>query len=201
MRVRSPWVRRPECRWDSAGAVRISRRAAFAAAALAALAVPAPVATQPIVPPCEPVLVHATAEASPLARFNLGAAPGREGCGLAELVGAWSPFGLAVMRSGHLHHELRLVVDLPPPEGTARYIAWLATPALDRISMLGTVTPGEPLTAPVHWNKMIVVVSREDAAPPADAPRWSGPVVLIGRSRSALLENLMGHSIFRRPEM
>ncbi len=180
---------------------RIPRRPAFATAALTTLALPLPATAQPIVPPCEPVLNHATAEVSPLARFNLGAAPGREGCGLAELVGAWSPFGLAVMRSGHLHQELRLVVDLPPPEGTARYIAWLATPALDRISMLGTVTPGEPLTAPVHWNKMIVVVSREDSAPPADAPRWSGPVVLIGRSRSALLENLMGHSIFRRPEM
>ena len=201
MRARSPWARRPECRRDSAGAVRISRRAGFAAAALAALALPAPATAQPIVPPCEPVLDYATPEVSPLARFNLGAAPGREGCGLAELVGAWSPFGLAVMRSGHLHQQLRLVVDLPRAEGTERYIAWLATPALDRISMLGAVTPGEPFTAPVHWNKLIVVVSREDAAPPADAPRWSGPVVLIGRSRSALLENLMGHSIFRRPEM
>jgi len=47
--------------------------------------------------------------------------------------------------------------------------------------MLGAVTPGEPFTAPVHWNKMIVVVSREDAVPPVDAPRWSGPEVLIGR--------------------
>ncbi len=180
---------------------RIPRRTAFATAALAALAVPLPAAAQPIVPPCEPVLEHATAEVSPLARFNLGATPGREGCGLAELVGAWSPFGIAVMRSGHLRQELRLVLDLPPAEGTARYVAWLATPALDRISVLGAVTPGEPFTAPVHWNKMIVVVSREDADPPADARRWSGPVVLIGRSRSALLENLMGHSIFRRPEM
>ena len=179
---------------------RIPRRGAFAFAFAAAFAAP-PATAQPIVPPCESVLDHATAEVSPLARFNLGAAPGREGCGLAELVGAWSPFGLAVMRSGHLHQELRLVVDLPPAEGTARYIAWLATPSLDRISVLGAVTPGEPFTAPVHWNKMIVVVSREVAAPPAGAPRWSGPVVLIGRSRSALLENLMGHSIFRRPEM
>ena len=179
----------------------IARRTAFAFAVLATLALPAPATAQPIISPCEPVLDRATAEISPLARFNLGAAPGREGCGLAELAGAWSPFGLAVMRSGHLPRELRLVVDLPPAEGAARYVAWLATPELDRISMLGAVTPGEPFTAPVHWNKMIVVVSLEDAAPPADAPRWSGPVVLIGRSRSALLENLMGHSIFRRAEM
>ena len=47
----------------------------------------------------------------------------------------------------------------------------------------------------------MIVVSHEDGVPAADAPRWSGPVVLLGRSRSALLENLMGHSIFRRAEM
>lgn len=180
-----------------------------------------PATAQPVVPPCEPVLDHATAEVSHLARFNLGPAPGRDGCGLAELVGAWSPFGLAVMRSGHLDQELRLVVDLPPLEGGAqppggaprtpdgapppltapRYVAWVATPDLDRIEALGTVTPGVPFAVPVHWNKIMIVVSREDAPPAADAPRWSGPVVLLGRSRSALLENLMGHSIFRRAEM
>lgn len=178
-----------------------------------------PATAQPVVPPCDPVLDHATVEVSDLARFNLGPAPGREGCGLAELVGAWSPFGLGVMRSGHLDQELRLVVDLPPLEGGAqssdvtrpdgappsadapRYVAWVATPDLDRIEALGTVTSGEPFAVPVHWNKIMIVVSREEGPPAADQARWSGPVVLIGRSRSALLENLMGHSIFRRAEM
>lgn len=160
-----------------------------------------PATAQPVVPPCEPVLDHATAEVSDLARFNLGPAPGREGCGLAELVGAWSPFGLGVMRSGHLDQELRLVVDLPPADDEGRYVAWVATPALDRIEALGTVSPGVPFAVPVHWNKIIIVVSREEGPPAAGAPRWSGPVVLLGRSRSALLENLMGHSIFRRAEM
>ena len=115
---------------------------------------------------------HATAEVSDLGRFNLGPAPGREGCGLAELVGAWSPFGLAVMRSGHLDQELRLVLDLPALEVGAgvsedgpRYVAWVATPALDRIEALGTVAPGEPFAAPVHWNKIVIVVSREDGPP------------------------------------
>ena len=171
-------------------------------------------AAQPVVPPCEPVLNHATPEISDLARFNLGPAPGSEGCGLAELVGAWSPFGLGVMRSGHLDQELRLVLDLPPledgteppegappPQAAPRYIAWVATPDLGRIEALGTVTPGQPFVVPVHWNKIMVVVSREEGAPAADQPRWRGPIVLIGRSRSALLENLMGHSIFRRAEM
>lgn len=177
-------------------------------AALGGTAFSLPAMAQPVVPPCEPVLDHATAEVSDLARFNLRPTPGREGCGLAELVGAWSPFGLAVMRSGHLEQELRLVLDLPALEGGAelsedgpRYVAWVATPALDRIEALGTVASGEPFAAPVHWNKIAIVVSREDGAPAADAPRWSGPVVLLGRSRSALLENLMGHSIFRRAEM
>ncbi len=189
------------------------RRASPCVAALLGIALTGaagalPATAQPVVPPCEPVLDHATAEVSDLGRFNLGAAPGREGCGLAELVGAWSPFGLAVMRSGHLDQELRLVLDLPTLEGEAglsedgpRYVAWVATPALDRIEALGTVASGEPFAAPVHWNKIVIVVSREDGAPAADAPRWSGPVVLLGRSRSALLENLMGHSIFRRAEM
>ena len=176
--------------------------------ALGGTALSVPAMAQPVVPPCEPVMSHATADVSDLGRFNLGPAPGREGCGLAELVGAWSPFGLAVMRSGHLDQELRLVLDLPALEGGAelpedgpRYVAWVATPALDRIEALGTVAPGEPFAAPVHWNKIVIVVSREDGPPAPDAPRWSGPVVLLGRSRSALLENLMGHSIFRRAEM
>ena len=177
-------------------------------------AVAGPATAQPVVPPCEPVLDHATSEISDLARFNLGPAPGREGCGLAELVGSWSPFGLGVMRSGHLDQELRLVVDLPPLEGETgrtegapppptapRYVAWVATPDLGRIEALGTVMPGEPFAVPVHWNKIMIVVSREEGPPSADQVRWSGPIVLIGRSRSALLENLMGHSIFRRAEM
>ena len=185
-----------------------------------------PASAQPVVPPCEPVLDHATVEVSDLARFNLGPAPGREGCGLAELVGAWSPFGLGVMRSGHLDQELRLVVDLPPledparlrpgspppggdpprgdvapPPTGARYVAWVATPDLHRIEALGTVTPGVPFAVPVHWNKIMIVVSREEGPPTADQARWRGPIMILGRSRSALLENLMGHSIFRRAEM
>lgn len=184
---------------------RLAPLAALLGAALGDATVAGPAIAQPVVPPCEPVMERATAEVSHLARFNLGPAPGREGCGLAELVGAWSPFGLAVMRSGHLDQELRLVVDLPPlesePATGARYVAWVATPALDRIEPLGAVTPGEPFAAPVHWNKIVIVVSREDGPPAADAARWSGPVVLLGRSRSALLQSLMGHSIFRRAEM
>lgn len=174
---------------------------ALPGAVLSGTALAGPAAAQPVVPPCEPVEDHATAEVAHLARFNLGPVPGREGCGLAELVGAWSPFGLAVMRSGHLEQELRLVLDLPPAGSGARYVAWAATPALDRIKALGTVTPGEPFPALVHWNKIVIVVSREDRPPAADAPRWSGPVVLLGRSRSALMQSLMGHSIFRRAEM
>ena len=173
--------------------------AGLANLALAALTVPA--LAQPIVPPCEPVLDRATPEVSELARFNLGPTAGSEGCGLAELAGMWSPFGIAVSRSGHLHQELRLSVDLPAIEGTARYVAWAATPSLDRIMALGTVTPGEVFAAPVDWNKIVIVVSREEGPPDADAPRWSGPIVLLGRSRGALLQNLMGHSIFRRAEM
>jgi len=180
---------------------RVPPLAALLGTALVGSAAAGPATAQPVVPPCDPVLGHATGEVSDLARFNLGPTAGREGCGLAELVGAWSPFGLAVMRSGHLDQELRLVLDLPPTDGEGQYVAWVATPALDRIEALGIVTPGEPFAAPVHWNKIVIVVSREDGLPAADAPRWSGPIVLLGRSRSALLENLMGHSILRRAEM
>ena len=176
---------------------------AFLGAATCASLPTVPAVAQPVIPLCEPVVSHATPELSPTAHFNLGPAPGRTGCGLAELVGRWSPFGLAVMRSGHLEHDLRLVVDLPSAteQGGAIYVAWLATPALDRIMPLGKIAPGEPMTAPVHWNKMLVVVSLEDGPPRPDQARWNGPVVLIGRSRSALMENMMGHSIFRRAEM
>ena len=203
LRRRHAMERRPSRSWPVAlrSVAAAVAAAPGLAAALSAPVLARPAAAQPIVPPCEPVLHHATAEVAHLARFNLGPAPGREGCGHAELVGVWSPFGLAVMRSGHLPHELRLVLDLPPATDGARYVAWLATPALDRIEALGTIVSHELFVKTVHWNKMVVVVSLEDGPAAPDQTRWSGPVVLIGRSRSALLENLMGHSIFRRAEM
>ncbi len=79
-------------------------------------------------------------------------------------------------------------------------MAWLATPALDRIERLGEVQNDALFTAEVDWNKMLVVVSHEAADAPLDAPRWQGRLVLLGRARAALLQNVMGHSIFQRAE-
>ncbi len=107
----------------------------------------------------------------------------------------WSPFDVAVNLDGSLRYDLVITVSGLPPAADGRYVAWLATPALDRVERLGAVANGTPLVRPVDWNQILVVVTRE----PADSgARWSGPTVLLGRSRSALIRPLMGHSIFRK---
>ena len=77
------------------------------------------------------------------------------------------------------------------------YVAWLATPNMDRLVRIGEVRNREPLTMRVDFNKVMIVVTGEQAAaPPMD--QWSGPIALVGRSRSALMQSLLGHSIFNR---
>ena len=178
------------------------RRARVGVALVGALIAPAGALDAQVPDPCEPLQPIASSLLSSHYRFAMGPTSAMpDACGLAELLPVASPFGLAVSGTGHLQYDLRVVghglSDLDSPD--TRYVVWLATPALDRIQPLGPLGPDAELRARVDWNKILLVVSREPAdVVPGD--RWSGPVVLLGRSRSALLQSLMGHSIFNRAE-
>ena len=116
--------------------------------------------------------------------------------GSVTLARAWSPFGMTVSTDGHPVYDAVLTVSgLPSPPAGAQYVAWLATPLLDRVERLGTVMNATPLVRRVDWNQLLVVVTLE---PPGAGDRRTGPTVLVGRSRSALIRPLWGHSIFQR---
>ena len=134
--------------------------------------------------------------ASPNAAFPLTPATGYPAAlGQVALRRRWSPFGITVDSAGVLAYDAVITVSGLPPASGGGYVAWLATPSLDRVERLGPIANGEPLVRPVSWNQLLVVVTLERADSLA---RWAGPTVLSGRSRSALIRPLFGHSLFRK---
>ena len=115
--------------------------------------------------------------------------------GVAHLTFRESPFGIAVSATGHYRYDVELVVDnLRPPE-SGRYVAWLSTPDLKNVVRLGPLT--ERVRGQTDWNKFLVIVTLEDPAPP-DQPRWQGPVVMRGLSRSGLMHTMAGHGPYEQ---
>lgn len=115
--------------------------------------------------------------------------------GRVTLRRVWSPFGVTVGMDGHLIYDAIVMVSgLPAAAPGSAYVAWLATPELDRVRLLGHVTPDTALVARVDWNQFLVIVTLETGRP---GTRWAGPMVLQGRSRSSLIRPLWGHSLFR----
>lgn len=106
-----------------------------------------------------------------------------------------SPFGLAVTRDGTIAHRVEVSVQAPEAPGGGTYVAWAADPNLERIVRLGEVRPGGAVSGEVVLNKFMVFVTLEDA-PAAEAERWRGPVVLVGRSRSARIQSMASHGSF-----
>jgi len=146
-----------------------------------------------------PTAVSPTA-ASPSAvsdSFPLRPASDRAGAaGRVVLRRVWSPFGVTVSRDGSLVWDAVVTAHglTPAPEGAA-YVVWLATPELDRVQRAGDIDNASAVTARVSWNQFLVIVTLESGRPGA---RWAGPTVLLGRSRSALIAPLWGHSLFQR---
>ncbi len=135
----------------------------------------------------------------PQRTFALTASRGVEATGRVTLRQIWSPFGVSVGPDGHVEQDLVLTVDgLRPVGQDSVYVAWLSTPDLSRVEPLGVLGPAGTLEGRLtDWSKLMVVVTAEASRPPSGA-RWSGAIVLNGRTRSALMAPLWGHSIFRR---
>jgi hypothetical protein len=58
---------------------------------------------------------------------------------------------------------------------------------------LGAIRNDAPLRTRADWNKFTIVVSAEGT--PIRA-RWSGTIVLSGRSPSSLMQSFAGHSFY-----
>jgi hypothetical protein len=135
---------------------------------------------------------------APPPRFRL--APtyrARVAVGSVVLTPSASPFGLAVSRDGTFNYDLDIQADDLPSASSlgaySTYEAWVATPKLDMVRALGVVENGHVLHAHADWNKFTVFVTAE--APPI-GKKWSGAVVLVGRSPSSLMQSFAGHPFY-----
>ncbi len=117
--------------------------------------------------------------------------------GAAEVFYADSPFGVSIAPDGSYVQRLEIRIDgLEPARGGA-YVVWVTTPSLDRVELLGTLDGDHRLSGHVLWNKFLVVISLEPELE-SPGPRWSGPIVLRGMSRSGLMHTLAGHGPFEQ---
>jgi hypothetical protein len=131
-------------------------------------------------------------------RFRLSpTGKAREASGWVEFSLAASPFGLPVTRDGRVVYDLAITVDaLPLPSEFGSYTtyeAWLATPKLDVARDLGPIRNGTTVRARADWNKFMVFVSAESTP---IKRKWTGPIVLVGRSPSASMQSFAGHPFY-----
>jgi hypothetical protein len=127
-----------------------------------------------------------------------GVGPSSRMAGKAILTPARSPFGIATTADGFVVLDIEVeAAALPPPTsfGAAHttYVAWVADHNLERIERIGSFLPGGKARGRVAMNKYLVVITAE---PKGDGARWTGPIVLRGRSPSSYLTNFSGHTMF-----
>ncbi|HEX6938266.1 MAG TPA: hypothetical protein VF158_02560 [Longimicrobiales bacterium] len=113
--------------------------------------------------------------------------------GTVRLAFSASPFGVSVTRDGHHAYDAVLTVADLPATGGAALVAWVATPALDRVHKLGALDRDGRVEGRIRFNKFLIFVTAE---PSADVDRWSGPILLRGISPSGRMHSLAGHGPF-----
>lgn len=120
----------------------------------------------------------------------LPAAMGGEAEGWVELTPPPSPFGVSVTPQGRHVHALTVridglpeISDLAGPGGA--YVAWATPLELEPVIKLGTVSNGETRLGRLALNKYLLLISAENSD---TVTVRRGPLVLRGRSPSALME-------------
>ena len=118
------------------------------------------------------------------------------GSGNAAGIGAVSykstPFGIAIAPDGSYVYDLNISIDRLLPARKGRYVAWVSTPDLQQIKRLGPLDDAHVIRGVVDWNKFLVIITLEEELS-EDKPKWKGPVVLRGLSRSGLMHTMAGH--------
>ncbi|GIV58087.1 MAG: hypothetical protein KatS3mg042_1000 [Rhodothermaceae bacterium] len=120
----------------------------------------------------------------------------RQARGTADVTFARSPFGVALTPEGHYVYDLTVRVAGLPPEAGGAYVVWVATPDLGTVARVGPLGADGTARGRVHFNKYLVIVTREPAGAAAD--RWTGPVVLRGLSKSGFMHTMAGHGPFQQ---
>jgi hypothetical protein len=119
--------------------------------------------------------------------------------GLARLVYASSPFGIAVTIDGVDRYDVRLSLKgMPAPSALGpykAYVAWQVSTDLSHWKPLGEVRNGTNVVGTTDLNKFLLVITAEASA---NADTHQGPIVLHGTSPSGWLENFLTHDAFFR---
>ncbi len=119
--------------------------------------------------------------------------------GLARLVYASSPFGIAVTVDGVDRYDVRLnIKGMPAPSSLGpykAYVAWQVTTDLSKWKRLGPVRNGTTVVGTTDLNKFLLVITAEASA---TSDTHHGPIVLHGTSPSGWLENFLTHDAFFR---
>jgi hypothetical protein len=117
--------------------------------------------------------------------------------GWVQLTPAVSPFAVSVSRDGRLEYDLDITAHDLPPVGWlgayTGYVAWLASPNLEVVRRLGAIGNDSTIHATADWNKFTVIVTAE---PAKVGQKWSGAVVLVGRSPSSLMQSFADHPFY-----
>lgn len=115
--------------------------------------------------------------------------------GTTKVTHAPSPFGVALSAEGTYVVNLVLEMknaDLSPDR---QLVAWVTTPQLDQVQLLGAFDQNMQISGSTDWNKFLLVVTAEPAGSKLGAS-WTGPVVARGMSRSGLMHTMAGHGPF-----
>ncbi len=115
--------------------------------------------------------------------------------GVATVTFAPSPFGVALSAEGTYVVQLSLEmmnVDLGPDRSL---VAWITTPQLDQVKLLGPMDQALKASGTSEWNKFLVVITAEPNAKDLGST-WTGPIVARGMSRSGLMHTMAGHGPF-----
>ena len=168
----------------------VSMKASLGMLLLVALAAPdgAIAAAQAPAPGCGPQRAHE--HSRDLYCIDLVPAAGMErASGWVGLGHAGGPFTVGVTAAGALRYVPTIsVAGLPAPSTLGpytAYVAWAATPGMERVRRLGVVAVGRTQLAAVDFDKFLVLVSAERSA---DVAEPLGRIVLRGMSASTRLQ-------------
>ncbi|MBO6585171.1 MAG: hypothetical protein JJ953_03595 [Gracilimonas sp.] len=107
-----------------------------------------------------------------------------------------NPFGISITKDGSYQHRLDIKLNKvnKPQKGT--FVAWVTTPSLDKVKLLGALDKNLETSGTVDWNKYIVVITLEEGVSKSNSSTWSGPIAFRGLSRSGLMHTMAGHGPF-----
>ncbi len=116
----------------------------------------------------------------------------RMATGMGGVTFAQSPFGVALSSVGTYVLNLDLEMKNVTLDEGMSLVAWVSTPQIDKIKLLGRFDDRFKVAGSTEWNKFLVVITLEPKGATLGST-WTGPIVARGMSRSGLMHTMAGH--------